>query len=54
MLFRSILLLHTRFGMSLDWVQDWWPAAPMLFGVWLIVRAIQERRVPESAASRKD
>jgi len=49
-----ILLLHTRFGMSLDWVQDWWPAAPMLFGVWLIVRALQERQASGTPASRKE
>ena len=39
-----ILLLHTRFGMSLDWVEVWWPVAPMLFGAWLIFRAVQERQ----------
>lgn len=39
-----ILLLHTRFGISLDWVDEWWPVAPMIFGAYLLVRAIQERR----------
>ena len=47
-----ILLLHTRFGVSLDWVRDWWPAAPMLFGAWLILRAVQERRARQSPLSR--
>lgn len=38
-----ILLLHTRWGVSLDWIEDWWPVAPILLGVYLVVRAIQER-----------
>jgi hypothetical protein len=38
-----VLLLHTRWGISLDWIEDWWPVAPILLGVWLVVRAIQER-----------
>ena len=38
-----ILLLHTKFGYSLDWVQDWWPVAPILLGVYLIGRALHER-----------
>lgn len=40
----SALLLHTRFDVSLDWVQDWWPAAPMVLGLYMIFLAIQERR----------
>ncbi|MFQ5670184.1 MAG: LiaI-LiaF-like domain-containing protein [Acidobacteriota bacterium] len=39
-----LLLLHTRFSFSLDWLEDWWPMAPILFGVYLVARAIQERR----------
>ena len=47
-----ILLLHTRFGISLDWVEQWWPVAPMIFGAYLLVRAIQERRAAETGDSR--
>jgi hypothetical protein len=43
-----ILLLHTRFGISLDWIEEWWPVAPMIFGVYLLVRAIQERRTTQT------
>lgn len=39
-----ILLLHTRFGMPLDWTEQWWPVAPMIFGVYLLAQAIRERR----------
>ena len=44
-----ILLLNTRFGVSLDWVEEWWPAAPILFGAFLLYRAIQDRRASESS-----
>ena len=44
-----ILLLNTRFGVSLDWLEEWWPAAPILFGAYLLYRAIQDRRASESA-----
>jgi hypothetical protein len=38
-----ILLLHTRFDVPLDWLEQWWPVAPILLGVYLFSRAIQER-----------
>ncbi len=38
-----VVLLHTRWGVRLDWVGDWWPVFPMLFGVYLVVRAIKDR-----------
>jgi len=38
-----VLLLHTKFQISLDWIEDWWPVAPMIFGAYLIYRAIQDR-----------
>ena len=44
-----VLLLNTRFGVSLDWVEEWWPAAPILFGAFLLYRAIQDRRASESS-----
>ena len=39
----TALLLNTRFDVSFDWVEDWWPVAPILIGVYLLVKAIQER-----------
>jgi hypothetical protein len=35
-----ILLLHTRFDMSLEWLRAWWPLAPVLFGGWLVYRGV--------------
>ena len=37
------LLLHTRFGVSLDWVEEWWPIFPMLFGAYLVGKAVSDR-----------
>ena len=47
-----ILLLNTRFGVSLDWVEQWWPVAPMIFGAYLLVHALQERRASQTSDSR--
>jgi len=35
-----ILLLHTRFDISLDWLRYWWPLAPVLFGAWLVFKGV--------------
>jgi cell wall-active antibiotic response 4TMS protein YvqF len=47
-----ILLLHTRFGVSLDWVNEWWPVAPMIFGAYLLVRAVQQRGAGQEGSPR--
>lgn len=39
-----LVLLHTRWGVKLDWVAEWWPVFPMLFGVWLVVKAVRDRK----------
>lgn len=36
-------LLHLRFGVSLAWLADWWPLGLVGFGVYLVVRTLQER-----------
>jgi hypothetical protein len=46
-----IMLLHTRFGISLDWVEYWWPLAPMIFGAYLLGRAILERQKTQANGS---
>ncbi|MFP3939734.1 MAG: hypothetical protein ACLF0P_05455 [Thermoanaerobaculia bacterium] len=38
-----ILLLHTRFDVSLEWVGEWWPAALILGGAYLVWKAWQDR-----------
>jgi hypothetical protein len=39
-----IALSSTRFGISLRWIEEWWPLAPIAFGGWLIGRAILDRK----------
>jgi len=38
-----IVLMHTKFGFSLEWVEQWWPLAPIIFGGYLLFRAVQDR-----------
>jgi len=44
----GILLSNTLLGMSLEWIQDWWPAALILFGLYLVGRAVIDRGRPAS------
>jgi len=38
-----VLLLHTRWGVRLTGSREWWPVFPMLFGGYLLGKAILER-----------
>ncbi len=42
-----VLFLHTRFGMSLDWIEEWWPLAVIGFGAYLVFKAIAERQAAD-------
>jgi hypothetical protein len=44
-----VVLLHTRWGVQLDWVGDWWPVFPMLFGVYLVAKAVIDRMGRDAA-----
>ena len=39
----GILLANTALGISLDWLEDWWPLAPILFGVYLVGKSVAEK-----------
>lgn len=43
----AIFLSHTVWGISLAWVEDWWPLAPILFGVYLIGKSVVDRMKAE-------
>jgi TM2 domain-containing membrane protein YozV len=43
----AIFLSHTVWGISLAWIEDWWPLAPILFGVYLIGKAVVDRATKE-------
>jgi len=35
-----VALANTRFGYSLEWVEQWWPMVFVLMGVYLVARAV--------------
>ena len=39
-----LFFLHTRFGISLDWLEQWWPMALILMGAYLLYTAFRERK----------
>lgn len=39
----GILLANTVLDIPLDWLEEWWPLAPILFGIYLVVKAAQEK-----------
>ena len=45
-----LLLLNLQFGMSLEWIQDWWPAGLMIVGAYLVVQAVRERSAAKEAS----
>jgi LiaI-LiaF-like transmembrane region len=46
-----VLLLHTRFDFSLDWLEEWWPAALIIFGLYLVYKAKAETVRPAAGSS---
>ena len=38
------ILLHTRFGLPIDFFEQWWPIAPIALGAYLIVRDRMDRQ----------
>ena len=48
----GILLSNTLFGISLKWIESWWPVALFLPGIWLIFRSFQERAKKNPKANR--
>ena len=45
-----VLLSNTLFGVSLDWLASWWPLGLVGMGVYLLVKAGQERREADRPA----
>ena len=38
-----IIVSNTAFHIPLDWLKQWWPMAPILFGVYLVYQSLRER-----------
>ncbi|HXC15950.1 MAG TPA: hypothetical protein VNV60_00770 [Holophagaceae bacterium] len=43
----TLALLNLRFGISMEWLDRWWPAGLVLMGLYLVIRAIKDR-TPQS------
>ncbi len=39
-----IALAHTRFGMSLEWIDRWWPMALVLMGAYLLLQSMRKAK----------
>ena len=35
---------RTVLGLSLEWFHHWWPLAPILFGAYLVIQSLRERK----------
>lgn len=42
-LFGVIALSNTLFGMSLEWIESWWPVFPIALGAYLVARGVLDR-----------
>jgi hypothetical protein len=38
-----IILSNTAYNVPLDWLEDWWPAGVVIFGVYLVAKGTMER-----------
>lgn len=45
-----VLLFHTLLDYSLDWVEEWWPAALIAFGLYLVYKARQDKPRPAGSS----
>ncbi|HET6329234.1 MAG TPA: hypothetical protein VFF76_00465 [Holophagaceae bacterium] len=39
----TLALLNLRFGISMEWLERWWPAGLVLMGLYLVLRAVKDR-----------
>jgi hypothetical protein len=38
-----VLLSHTLFDISLEWLEYWWPMLPVSIGIWLVAQALRDK-----------
>jgi hypothetical protein len=50
----AILLSHTLFEIPLEWLENWWPAAGIAFGAYLLIKGIVDRRATTTGAASRD
>ncbi len=39
-----MIFLHTKFDVSMEWIEEWWPLAVAGIGVYLVAKSIQGRK----------
>jgi hypothetical protein len=49
-IFGALALSHTKFGYSLEWVEDWWPAALVLIGGYLVYKSWADKNALEESS----
>ncbi len=47
-----LLLARTAWSISLEWVEEWWPLAIVAFGLYLVWKAIEDKR--QRSATERD
>ena len=52
--FGLLILANTAFGMSLDWLNEWWPAALVLTGIYLVWASYAARQEAQSRAAEQE
>ena len=48
-----VLLSNTMLGIPWFWLEEWWPVAPIVFGVYLVFRGMREKSEREAERKRK-
>ncbi len=43
----GLIFLHTKFDVSMEWLEEWWPLAVLGLGVYLVVKAVRSKRAEE-------
>jgi TM2 domain-containing membrane protein YozV len=52
--FGFVLLMETAWNFSLRWLEDWWPVGVIAFGLYLVWKAIEDRKKREKDAAELD
>lgn len=48
--FGLIALSNTALGLSLEWLEDWWPMAPLALGIYLVYKAYDDSQSSNDTA----
>lgn len=46
-----IMITNTLFDMSLAWLEDWWPVAPIALGAYLLYHGFRDRSAAETSST---